>query len=287
MSDTLTFYDAAGNSVNLNDGTNIKVLFGDMGNLMPPIKHAEEQVPLEAGSRFIQANVQPRRVDVPVAIKGTSRTDFLSNLRDLFGVLGNFSEGGYLRWGGSDGITRDLKCLYAGGVEGRFRDRQSSYVWTKAIISFRAFDPYWYAISETTESYTTGEVATFFPFFPLSLASSEVFATPTITVLGDVESWPVWTIIGPGSNPLFRNFTTDKLLSLTYSLGAGEQIIIDTRPGQKTIKLGDDTNLFEYLSNTSSLWPLIKGANLLRLELTGADENTRIDLSYYNRYWSR
>jgi hypothetical protein len=102
-----------------------------------------------------------------------------------------------------------------------------------------------------------------------------------------VESWPVWTITGPGSSPILRNLSKNVFLSLPVTLLAGESVVIDTRPGRKTVTKQDGSSLFGSLTQTSSLWSLLPASNSVRIEFTGALAGvSTVTLNFRRRYLS-
>jgi phage-related protein len=107
-------------------------------------------------------------------------------------------------------------------------------------------------------------VTHWFPFLPLVLGASDAFAAFTITVLGDVESWPVITVVGPGQQIVCRNLTTGKSWTVQTTLGAGQKLVVDTRPGRKLVTI-DGANAYPLLTADSSLWPLEPGPNRVEL----------------------
>lgn len=271
-----------GTSHNLTSGDGITALRGRIGAYMPPVAFVEDVVPLQAGSRLREVRTLPRVVDVPLIVRGSSESDLRSRIRQILGWFLPSAGDGRLRVTAADGVQRDLTCRYAGGLELSEGSETGSW-WQKMVISLRAFDPYWLAANATTETYLLGTPATFFPFFPLVLTNSTIYATATVTNPGDVDAWPVWTITGPGSSLALRNTTNDTELSLSTVLSAGDVVVIDTRPGAKTVKRGS-SNLFGDLSSTSELWPLTAGVNALQLEMSGATSASRVQLSYTPRY---
>ena len=117
--------------------------------------------------------------------------------------------------------------------------------------------------------------------------SSTVYAQTVVTNPGDVESYPVWTIKGPGDTVRLVNQTSGKILNLGANvLAAGQTLVIDTRPGVKTILL-DGVNVFNWLDVYSSLWPLESGDNSLMLQMSNITQISKIELTYTERYNSR
>jgi len=103
-------------------------------------------------------------------------------------------------------------------------------------LSMTADDPWWkgpqitvpYGIQGTATPYygATG----YGPPFYISAGNSA--AGQPITNPGDVEAWPVWTITGPVSTFTITH-PDGGVVSGTPNLLAGEQLVIDTRPGVK------------------------------------------------------
>lgn len=101
---------------------------------------------------------------------------------------------------------------------------------------------------------------------PLGSAAASVGALP-VTNAGSVETWPELTIIGPCSNP---SITLGGVgLFLTYVLAAGEQLVIDTNPRRRTVKLGGTSDRYGAIDATRSQWfSLQPGVNTLQLGFT-------------------
>lgn len=198
---------------------------------------------------------------------------------------------GKLRVTSPVGDQREINCVVVDGLGLKEADGETGPTDQRIGAVFRAHDPYYYDPSATVVSFSITSVPSFFPWggtVLFRLTSSEIFADGTVTNGGDVDSWPVWTITGPGSTITLQNLTTSKSLTFsTTALTTGETIVVDTRPGVKTVTKGDGTNLFPDLSTMSSLWPLVSGANLIRIQMGGADAVTsNVGLSYKQRYLS-
>ncbi|MGH8008889.1 MAG: phage distal tail protein, partial [Candidatus Binatia bacterium] len=147
--------------------------------------------------------------------------------------------------------------------------------------------PYWFDIADTVELYPfTGTAETFFPLLPITLTASEAFADDSVTISGDLETWPVWDITGPCSSVTLRNLSTGEVLTSDAFLAGSEVMTIDTRPGAKTVTRQDGSNLYPTLSTTSVMWPLRRGLNAIRVEMGGAATGSNIQLSYRTRYLS-
>jgi hypothetical protein len=279
----ISWIDADGTEYDLTSG-NYRVLMGAEGRFMPPFSFAEETVPFQYGSVLRQVTIQPREVDLPLLVKATDRIELRLRLRELLHVFNPVRGDGKLRVTAPDGSQRELYCRYIGGLEISESTDSKGPSWQKLILVLKAFDPFWYDTITNVRTFTAGEPATFFPFFPVRLSSSTVFADTSVENTGDIETWPEWIITGPGSDIYLRNLTTGEILHLNTTLQEGETITIDTRPGKKTVKKSDGTNLFGSLSDDSSLWALRQGNNNIRIEMSSATGNSSVQLSYRNRY---
>lgn len=280
----ITYIDPDGNETPLYQG-GIRTLGGVKGRFMPPVDLGEDFVPQQAGSRFDEAFVRPRDVDVPLLVTGASAAALRLRLRDLVTAVDPDLGVGILRVDAPDGARRELNCMYRAGLELDERGTAGGETWQKMVAIFHAFDPYWYDTASVVSTYTLGGPApSFFPFFPMMLGASEVFSDATVTNDGDATAWPVWTITGPCTNLVLRNLTTGKELSLEVTLDDGETVVIDTRPDYKTVTHSDGSNLYGLLGSGSSMWLLAKGSNAIRIEMTGATEDSAVQLSYRRRY---
>jgi len=267
----------------LTSATDVEVEWGVSGRHMPPVKLFEEEVPGQHGSRFREARFGPRDIALPITVKGSTPADLRAKVRAWATRFDPTRGAGTLRATDTEGMQRQVTCRYAYGMEGQ-EVAENGLLWQRQVVVFRANDPFWLDTSPISDTWTVGEPATFFPFFPLTLSSSEVFADVSVNNDGDVETWPSWTIVGPGSGLVLRNLTTGKVLSLTATLAAGDTVTIDTAPGVKTVVDAAGANLYSGLSSISSLWSLARGANRVHVELTGASADSSVTMQYQRRW---
>lgn len=286
MAETITWIAPDGTSTVLTAQTNTEVLWGRLGAFMPPVTFVEHEIPLQSGSQLHEIRYRPRRLDLPFLIRGTSATALRANVRSFLHVFDPSRGDGTLRIQGPGGDERELTCRYMDGLIGHETDNLAGPSYQRVMITFRAFDPFWYAKNAIVNTYTVGVAATFFPFFPLRLTNSVIFADVTVNNTGDVNSWPTWVITGPGSTITLRNLTSGENLVLSTTLLAGETVTIDTRPGFKSVSKNDGTNLFSSLSTTSVLWDLRAGNNSIRLEMGGSTSASAVQLTYKPRFLS-
>lgn len=269
--------------------TELYVQPGVSERFAPPVVVHDEEVPGFPGSRLREVRHGPREFPLPIFIEADNPSLLRQKVRHLIREMDPTFGEGKLIFQTPVGDLREIRCRCISGL-GLGEDTGEAYAtWQKAVPMFKAFDPYFYDASDTVATFTTGEQATFFPFFPLRLSAAEVFVDAHIQNNGDIETWPVWTITGPGSDlrllDLNRGIETELTSPVgTVTLTEGEQITIDTRPGFKTVTLSDGTNLWPYLSPNSALFPLRPGNNAIRVEMGLANQNSKVTVVYRPRY---
>lgn len=281
MAETVEWIDPDGAS------TTLRALYAVKGRFAPPARRQEDGVPEQPGSRLRTVLHDTREFVIPVLVHGATDIALRVSLRALALAMDPVRGDGRLRVTGPAGDQREITCRVTAGLDLDERLGDTATPTDQiATIVFRAVDPYWYATSDTVVDYTfAGTVATFFPIFPIRLSSSEVFADATVSNTGDVDSWPVWVVTGPGSTINLRNLTTGLTITLsTTALAAGEYLTIDTRPGAKTVTRQDGSSLFSDLSTSTALWSLAQGSNAVRIEMGGANSASTVRLSYRPRY---
>lgn len=295
--ETVTFIDPAGDEYVLSSQVDHDTLEGISGRGMPPIRIADEVVPLAPGSRIRSVSHGVRDVAVPIVFTAASLPEVRDILRGVMRTFDPVRGDGTLRVLTPDGVERDLTCRYAGGFEivesSPDRGVSAYQAAQQGVLVFRAFDPYWYDVDSFTATYTPEQSEG--SFFPIpnpvtgsfvTLVASEVFATVTITLDADVDaySWPIWTIHGPGEQIVLDNLDTGQSIDLSAGgglvLGEDDVLVIDTRPGAKTLTLTSadvESNALPYLTNSSSLWALGPEQEV-RIQVTGGGDATVVDL---------
>jgi phage-related protein len=259
------------------------------GRFMPPPRFVTSQVPSQPGERLREVTHGPKKFTVRLVITAATEPLLRQAERDLVDAMDPTQGDGIFRVQSPLGDVREIPCRYMEGLDLEEGTENSGLTMQKADVTFYAADPYWRASSDISFNYNVGVTPTFFPIFPIRLTASQIAVDASVLNDGSVNSWPVWTIVGPGSVITLRNLTTGKLLKLTSTtLGTGETVIVDTRPGVKTIRKSDGTSLWSDIDlSVSSMWPLAKGNNAVRLEMSGAVAGaSSLTLSFRKKYLS-
>jgi phage-related protein len=277
----ISWVDSTGAEFPLNSNNDIYILNGLKGFAMPPMAYADDEIPLMSGTRFKSIKASARELDIPMRIMSSTNAAFVTRIRQLLSTFNPLVTGGKIRVTSADGSKREINCRYVSGLD--FDEGNGGDNWQKAIAVFRAFDTYWYDVNQTVLSFSAGSPVTFFPF-PFKLSPSSVLSNISINNIGDVETYPVWVISGPCNSITIANATTGEKLSLNVTLQPTEYVTIDTRQGKKTIIKSDGTNLFNTLSDDSSLWAFKKGVNSVQADLANSTAATSVQLIYLNKY---
>lgn len=270
--------------------TTLNIEWDAADRFMPPIAFEESGIPQQAGIRLRDVRHDARDFTLPVWITAADDVALRTAMRDLVVAMNPTRGPGRIRFTAPGGDVREIACSYSSGLGMTEKLGSTSGLNAqKARITFRAHDPYWSAPSDDSADYTTGTIPNFFPIFPLRLSTSQVVIDTNINNVGDIDAWPIITFFGPGNTIKATNLTTGLFFEFQAIIGlnAGESIIVDTRPGEKTVVLQDNKNLYPWLTTTSSLWPLVRGNNSIRIEMAAATAGvSHVTFSYRRRYLS-
>ncbi len=283
--------DAEGRQVDLNDWVNYYCTRERGGMWAPPYTLSSTRMPLSEGSQFKDATVEERGVDLKQKVRADTREGLIDLMRDLSrrmnprlgsGSVTNPGLGKLKIINGAD--VRVLNC-YPWGI----KDAVDHFTSMEMLLSFTAYDPFWCAdapVSTTVEN--TSTVVPFFSatWFPMRLIGSINYALRTLTNPGNADSYPIWTITGPGDTIILRNLTSGKSLSMgSLALNPGQKLVIDTRTGIKTVLL-DGINTMKSMTVLSALWSLLPGDNNVQIQMSNSTTASKITVDFTPRYAS-
>jgi|WetSurSiteA1Bulk_404760.scaffolds.fasta_scaffold06721_5 hypothetical protein len=231
---------------------------------------------------------KPRYLKLPILVQAATRPLLDDAMAALIASANPYNaQEGRLVITRADGTTkRTIQAILYNGSKGTDAQGKLGDFWSMLDLTWICFDPFFANYDETVEEYSQTGPPTFFPIFPVELGAGLTFTDINLVVGGDLSVWPIWQILGPGQAIKLTNLTTNKLLNLPSLVLTGAQtVIIDTRPGMKTVTVGG-VNYFSYLSNQSVLWPLVAGDNHITVDITNPTGATRVQLHYYKRYFT-
>lgn len=200
---------------------------------------------------------------------------------------------------GVAGATMDLRLKFPGRpvrvVRGRLRKLDTDlsalvHGWVPIDVEFQAADYLFYGDEAESTSMPLGVIATGgmdFPFgFPL------VFTGGTgpegrpgwISVSGTAPTWPVLRVTGPCANPSITHVESAVTIGVAVTLGVGEWVEIDTRPGWRTVLL--DTGAHAALTPGSrlDLFQLPPGSSEVRWYATDPTLTSTLSVQWWPAY---
>jgi hypothetical protein len=138
--------------------------------------------------------------------------------------------------------------------------------------------------SETLPPFTPAGGFSWPAAWPISWGAAGTGGTGTVTLGGDWESWPTFTISGPSSgtltNPIIENVSTGDRLALNnnggVSMSPGQSLIIETHPARRSIAFSTGASRRGKLSDDSDWFPLLPGANQLRFRASGSTTDATV-----------
>lgn len=286
MAFNVTFTNAKGVSVNLNDGLHTFVNVGVGNDLMPLFSFQEHSSPLIPGSIITAVRVQPRSFSLPVTIIDEDRDAVLARVRNVFTQLNPMLGDGYLTVSNGE-VTRRLYCRYQNGMSSDGTASEQFTFYVRAVITFYAADPYFYGLQ--TVQLTAKQVFEphiFFPIFPLLFAASSVSTIASLQNDGNTPAFPVITVTGPLTNMIFENHTTGKHMEISTPVLEGEVITIDTRPRTRGVHDQNNVNRFSLLTALSSMFALEVGENNVEITIANGTEAAIVTVHYIPAYLS-
>lgn len=289
MAETWSWIDAAGTAWPMNlFAQGMEVMEGVTGRGIPPVRRVRHVVAGQPGQVLDDVKHDLRTLSVPVLLKASTEATRTALIRAWSYRFDPARGTGILDLTAADGDERLLSAIYAGGLE-LTEDADRYPGCQAAVITFEADDPYFYDTATQQQAFvSSGVPSTWFTstskkLLPVSLGSSSVLGSASVAVSSDVDTWPTWTIVGPGTNLIITNETTGRSLLWGGTLLAGQQLIIDTHPGIKTVLSDTDVNLFGGLT-AWDFWPLVPGTNALTVDMSGTDSSSAITVGWVDRF---
>lgn len=277
---TLSLIGSNGDTIELADDGDFLLTTGVTGFGIP-----ETNVRIEASAgnggvwRFSKRGL--RTVDLPIVVLGSDRADVETKLRRLARLLQDSNGPTRLLAEYSDGSSVYLDAHYTGGAETQFGE-DAGLTYCRWAISLQAPQPFWE--SATTSSFSVTSGATGRGLLPqltkLKVSSSQTLGVVSVNNVGDVETFPVWTILGPVDNLTISNGTQS--FSYVVSVTAGQTITIDTE--NSTVVDDTGANLYGNLGAAPKLFSLLPGTTAVSVLGENATSATRITCTYSPRY---
>lgn len=281
--------DTGGDVLELHDWDDWRegyiVLGEDFTGLQLPVyEHTSDIIPGVPGERWRSTRVAARPISLPMHIYATDRDTYRARARRLCAAFApDGGRMGVLSMIEADGQERRMRAIYNAGLEGVEGGSNGGENWWTFVISLTAYDPFWYAPDPVTVDLEYAAPIEFFPHMQLS--SSQVLGGLSLYNEGDVPAYGIWTITGPGNDPVLTSPDGVSALGLTGEIPAGSVLVIDTRPGMQDITL-DGVNWWPHITDQMAMWPIPTGTSTATLSMTGATADSKISLTFTPQFWT-
>lgn len=265
-----------------------------------PTRRLTQRGPLQHGETDIGFRLDPRNVNLVLAIKGINRSATDSARQQLAYIFGARQSGAVqLRCTRDDGMVRQLDCRAVGIVDTPITDSERIWDFQRVGVQLVASDPNWY--DPVTGSFVAGGLVGSSGWsvpleVPFVVANPGIInETVSINYSGTFDDYPIITIRGALEDPVISNLTTGDVLDFTGAvIGVNEYWIVDLRYGHKTVIDHAEVNKIAELSSSSDLatWRLVSmletgdGVNTIRCEASSSGSGASISILYTNRFVS-
>jgi hypothetical protein len=285
----LTYVDPDGHAWPLTDRSSGVVALTCAGISGPSVSATSVNLP---GGGAAPQSYRPatRTIILGIFTEGPTQGEFLALCDRWARAIWNERLGnpapGLLVLARPDGTSRQIPVMCIDGGDQSDDDRtKSGLTWSTYALTFAADDPLW-ADSDAIElSFGSSSAAGVPPMPPIVLAPATLLGDNEVVNSGDADSYPVWTIHGPGQ-PTLTNNTTGRSFGLDVTLASDEVVVVDTRSGNQSAVDQDGVDRWGDLVKSSprDLWPLVPGVNNLNLSISGSGAGSQITLSYTRRW---
>jgi phage-related protein len=261
--------------VRFDGSTGYRMMYHLLNLQSPPISFIEQRIPFRPGSIHQHTDIRPRDIEIGVMVEGNTPSDLRTKVRNLVNKLVNVDGVLYAQY--SDGTQRRLYCRYSGGLEGEeTADTKGSGFYQKVLLTFRAFDPFWYK-TLVVSSHITNDIIN------------------NVTNNGAWEAYPIIYVDGMSSAIDISIWVTstaepeegsNKRLKINYTIPSGKKLIVDMK--KRTVKLDDGTNLYSYIDSVANAFQTIPNNGIkheIDVDISGTEANGRYHVYLLEPHW--
>ena len=293
MAEGWYFIDPTGTSFQLDNKT-LNRYFQAIGNIgMPPVENLDMVGPQQDGATFQDFRLRPRIISFAMSVKTAALAALFSDHQTWLAAIKPFATASIFRREMADGSQYELDVRFHSGLDMKSNDMRGPTL-QKYGVQLIAYDPVWRKLPLQSQLFAISELTELvFPMtFPIVWGGSLIDDTTIVAVAGTWETYPIITLTGPLTNPKVSNESTNQSIQLNYTVPAGRVVTIDLTPGIKTVKDDIGVNLIGYVSTDSDLFgfhlgvpPEVSGgSNSIRVQTSGATNDSEVNMSWYSRY---
>ena len=261
---------------------------------LPPSHDITERGPSQHGETYIDFRLDPRYITLILGITGVSYSGALAKARLLTALLKHRNALIPLKIITDVGDERRISVIYKEGltlplsVEGSYHYRMG--------IELKAVDPVFYHPTLGAVTFNLGGASDDFVVptpVPSPMGTSVLDTTRNITYDGTWRTWPKIRIIGPITDCLIENLTTDEQLDFAgVTIAANDYYDIDCTYPNKTVLDSSAVNKAADLTDTSDLVTFhldanpdaMSGVNSIRVKGYSVTSVTEVVFTYQKLY---
>jgi hypothetical protein len=257
---------------------------GIKGRYLPKTVVTRQPFPGRPGQVTTNRRHDYRQFPLPLNARSASNTGLQILLAELGQKMDPLDGPGTLRYVGVDGRVTELTAIQTADLDPTAWIGSQGPAGSVMTLMFEADEPY-FLHQAVTRSLTGSDPGSWFPGIPWALGGSSVVGDFTVDTNSDALVWPIWNVVGPGSDPVFTNTLTGEVMGfLGATLTSGQTLTIDLTPGVKTIIGPSGANWFPFLDPAArQLFPLQKASQVISFGLTSATSASSIQLVYQPR----
>jgi hypothetical protein len=184
-----------------------------------------------------------------------------------------------------NGLSRKIAVYITSGMDTPDVGKNDMMLYS---FSLSTPDPFWSDLAPIQVNFSQSTASGILPLLPIALAGSNILGDTNVYNQGNMYTYPIWTITGPGQ-PTITNKLTNRSWGLNTPIPAGQVVQVNTTRGQQSVvNITTQQNLWGQLvfSGAHDLWPIVGGNNLINITMTGSTSASNVNLQYTQK-WSR
>lgn len=275
----LTYTSGEGNSYVIPHGRIRKI----DGLSNSPYRESISKLAGVRGSQYNRSLMDARPINIEWLVMESSMQNYILERQEAFNAFHPDDGEGVLSIEVNSATTYEINCIPNSSP--KIPERAGMYPTADAQVQLIANDPVIYSNQDIVSSNVTAPSGGGFTFpatFPITFESTSS-GTITLQNLGNIDTYPVITLVDALTNPLIRNATTGEVIQLNYTSSVGDVIEIDMK--NRSIILNGVTSLLSDLVEGGEFWTLEPGSNQIILA-TGSTSDTGYMTVTYRHAWN-
>jgi hypothetical protein len=264
----------------LNFGTGAQVLSGATGLGFPEVV-AQWIEGAGDGAVYRGSRLRSRDIDLPIHLVAEDRP----RLQELVARLERMLAAGevHLRWYEDDGTYWSTAVAWQGGGSWTYGADTVGDRDLTTVVTLRAGSPYWtYSVSTSEKVGNAGAGRGLLngSLTRLRVSASQAIGSMRLNNIGTAPAYPVWTVLGPGTNFVARS-PTGQHLRWMGTLAAGERLTLDCRTA--SVVDGAGANRYGQLAAAPKFWPIPPGTSVAVASLEATTVASSITCTFQPR----